>query len=233
MKLFFSFALFLSFYHLPSEDLKEGAAERDGKRSAALAEIHTRSHTSLDPDEVFSEVEVYIEHLGEVRGYRSFPPLHKDLCPLLLRLPTPSSALVRPSSFMFPLFSSLHSEQTTSLRTRTAFIAARHHETKYGPSEMNEESGDKISKWARLYLRLIGHIQTTGLSWSFGDEAVLQFLCLDIDEKIMSFILALEMRKWSLSNKGLKMEKRALPTLAIGFIWSSWSCHICTGLEIN
>lgn len=51
MKLFFSFfvafVLFLSFNDLPSEDLKEGAAERDGKRSAAPAEIHTRSHTSL------------------------------------------------------------------------------------------------------------------------------------------------------------------------------------------
>lgn len=122
---FLAFVLFLSFNDLPSEDVKEGAAERDGNRSAAPAEIHTRLHTSLEPDEVFPEVEVYIEHLGEVRGYWSFPPLHKDLCPLQLLLPTPTSTFVRPSPFMFPLFSLLHSEQTTSLRT--AFIAARHH----------------------------------------------------------------------------------------------------------
>lgn len=48
----------------------------------------------------------------------------------------------------------------------------------------------------------------------------LRFLCSDINEKIMSFILAMEMRKWCQSNKELKMEKKALPTPFIGFIWS-------------
>lgn len=190
--------VWFGFHGLPAEEANEGGAERELDRDQPLRLSCTHAHT---PPSVqmrsFSEVEVYIEHLGEVRGHRSFPPLHKDLCPLRRLLPTPTSALIQPPSFMFPSFflfgprPTADAKQFPSCAHAPLLSAPRHR----APSEMNEEGGDKLSNCARLYLGLIGHHQTTGFSGWFRCETALRPLCSDIDEKIMSLILAVEMRK--------------------------------------
>ncbi len=66
---------FSFFYeHLTLEEEEEGGAERNGKGTAPLPQInrlkHTNTHTHSSPlpQIRLSEVEVYTEHLGEVKG---------------------------------------------------------------------------------------------------------------------------------------------------------------------
>lgn len=129
-----------------------------------LRYTHADTHPSVQMRS-FSEVEVYIEHLGGSQGSQKFPtaaqrPLSSSAS-LANSHKWAHSALLVQVPFIFPPRYEQRM-QTTSLRACTAHIAPRHH--RRGPSETNEESGDELSNRARPYLSLIGHLQTTGLS---------------------------------------------------------------------
>lgn len=176
----------------------KGGVKRYENSSATLPQINallpplplsfslTHTHDFLSAQLKLSEVEVYVEHLGEVKCDRSFPPLHKDLCPVK-------------SSHQIPQLQWTHSSGTFSCScTNTCRFAQTnslfHHYKRnagYWP----------WGGWWRGRDNVEPGVTLSSLNWSSPVSPDVRHHCFsffahDFDVEIISVISEKEMRKW-------------------------------------
>lgn len=218
----FCFFCFFSSSGLPTEEEKEGGAERDGNRSAAPAAIHTRWHTSLCPDEVFFGS----GSLHWASGGKSGVTEVSHRCSKTFVLFSFSCQLPQVGSFSPPRSCSLYF--SAPLRTADAnhFPARMHRSYRSSsspPRTVRDERGKR--RWA---FKLSSPLSQ--LNWSSSDNWSL--LMVRIWDGATVSLLGYWWENhvplswpWKWGNearvtKGLRWKKKALPALAVGFIWS-------------